>query len=205
MNEMVVFQKEPQIFAGILLITVCFTVLIYIYNIFVKCTNVKKDNCCKKNAKKIARLITRSVIFAVDPTYANKHKHSEHQQRIAYETPDGKKVICDNMNLSQVPCSIVTTFEKSLSPFIPNRDLIVVKTLSHSLFKLHLEKPEGKKLRKIKCSDFDLFVTNRNNITNLKTIINLCEILNYKLDLTLDLDPAYNPNLDDCWVRFKNY
>ena len=86
MNEMVVFQKEPQIFAGILFITVCFTVLIYIYNIFVKCTNVKKDNCCKKTQKNLLvslqdRLYLQLILHMrinTNIVNINKELHTKH-------------------------------------------------------------------------------------------------------------------------------
>ena len=193
--EIAIIQNGPIFIEIIISITVGFITFIFT---FILLANYEKTSHQPK-------LLTQDELLNLDFTYANKHKQVKHKQRASFETPNGEMKNCDNNNLSEIQDKIVTNFEESLPEYITNREEVVLKAVTCNTFKLYLEKQPNKKLKKIKFSNFNLYATSKNTNTTLRTIIELCNKLNYKIDITVDIDPVYNPGLENNWVRFKNY
>ena len=193
--EIAIIQNGPIFIEIIISILVGFMTFISTFILF---ANYEKPS-------HLPKLLTLDELLKLDFTYANKHKQVKHKQRASFETPNGEMKNCDNNNLSEIQDKIVTNFEQSLPEYITNREEVVLKAATCNTFKLYLEKQPNKKLKKIKFSNFNLYATNKNNNATIRTIIELCNKLNYKIDITVDIDPVYNPGVENNWVRFKNY
>lgn len=140
---------------------------------------------------------------STDKTYSNEWVGSQFPPIITIEKPNGT-VINYREKIGSIIDNLINEYIKDIHDNVCDKKFHIIKTLRNTSFKIFAENISTK-YKKVKNCPFDLFISKKNKHHNINDIIYLCKKFNYKLDITVELDPAYNPNVNNLLIRFKNY